>query len=1579
MLLLLQATPGWAQSGTWTNLAGGSWATAANWSGSVIADGTDSTADFGTLNLAADATVTLDGARTIGNLTFSDTTATYFNWIINPGSSGPLTMAVSSGTPTITVNNGAAVINTVIAGAGGLRLASAAGAGYVQLNAANTYSGGTIVGNNTQISIGNAQAIGSGSLLFGETVGVGQNYVQAAGADRTITNNIEIRNIRLVAASAAVAGQTAGNLTLSGNVLLNQGASNVRDIFCQKDLTLSGPVSGGPAGLNLVAGRLILQGSNTFTNGVTITGNNASVLNINANAALGAAANVVTFAAPGTLQSGATPINLPTSRNINIISNSIATIDVTNSSYVMTLAGPVTSSATNGALRKVGAGTLVLDSGSGVTNRLTGLSITGGTNEWRSGSLVISSNASSVTAGQFTNGFVNAGNFLLTGGNISATAGDYIFTAGRAGDGGASVFTQNGGIFDGGNNIELLGYGINGVFNLNGGTNICGSIQFQSAGSINLNGGVLNVASIYAMAANLPVYFNGGTLKARQDTTYLFGNSSGQNPLIYIKNGGAFIDSSTFAVQNQLYLRTDSGSLGGGLTKLGTGTLTLVPANPFFAGNMTNTAGTLALGDVGSLGTGSLVLVSNAVLASAANLNAGVTNAILLAGNGTVGTPTQPLKLSGVISGPGALTKTGASGLTLAAVNTYSGGTTNIAGSLLLASPGVSLPGNIHLAGGLLQLGAAEQIADTSIMTFGLAADQTRLQLQGFNETIGGVQDSGGAGVRIVEAAQDNLASKPATLTLNVSGANAYNFGGYVRNGSVAGDTSPLSLIKDGTGTQTFSGSSDLVYYTGPTLINAGVLELSGANSAVNASAITINSGGTVKFSGGGTHSALISGAGNLIAVGATALTLSGINNSYTGITTITNGTIITTTLANGGVNSSIGAAPSAAANLVLADGTLNYGGVTASCDRNFTIAAAKTATLAVGSAVANLTLTGTAPTSTGFLKKIGLGILTLDPGAGSYNVGCLSADAGSLVLKSGTFTTTGTDPSVVGYFVGAGARGGKLVVDGGTLNVTGSGALKLGAAANGNVDILAGSVNASDFILGHGGNVIGTQSGGNVSVTNLYHYDSGNATNTLTGGTLTAKRIYNFTAAVNYFTLILNGGVVRAAPGTARLMDNGGRGGREMDVLLGSVGATIDTSLSDATIARPLDDVSAQAGQLTKIGTGTLTLSSNNTYTGSTIVSAGTLLVNGSLSTGAVTVQTNATLGGTGTIGGSVTFDAGAMALFTNGSQLTIAGGVTLSTNVVRMNLSNNVPIGSYILATCGSSSGAFSSSPTIVSGSLVANTHAVIITTSSNVVLQVATTLALSSSSPTNGYLDNVTFTATVSPTNATGWVVFATNLVALETNSLVAGVAAASLSSLPRGTNLIIAIYSGDGNHLASTNTLNQVVTNHPPVAVAVTQARAKGVSFKIPISELLTNVTDVDGDINTLQNVGAGTNGAAILFDSVNVYYVPSTGANSNANDSFTYTVSDGFGGSATANILVNVISAVGPAQVSPPTNGVVHLTFFGLPSTPYVVQTTTNLDTPWWPLSTNSTGSDGSWQFTDPNATNASQYYRLTQP
>ena len=92
----------------------------------------------------------------------------------------------------------------------------------------------------------------------------------------------------------------------------------------------------------------------------------------------------------------------------------------------------------------------------------------------------------------------------------------------------------------------------------------------------------------------------------------------------------------------------------------------------------------------------------------------------------------------------------------------------------------------------------------------------------------------------------------------------------------------------------------------------------------------------------------------------------------------------------------------------------------------------------------------------------------------------------------------------------------------------------------------------------------------------------------------------------------------------------------------------------------------------LVKQGTGTQTLTAANTYAGTTTVSAGTLLVNGSLGSGSVHVREGAAIGGTGSIGGDLHFDNAALlhiASFT--SPLAVSGTVSFGNGFGIANLS--------------------------------------------------------------------------------------------------------------------------------------------------------------------------------------------------------------------------------------------------------------------------------------------------------------------
>ena len=81
------------------------------------------------------------------------------------------------------------------------------------------------------------------------------------------------------------------------------------------------------------------------------------------------------------------------------------------------------------------------------------------------------------------------------------------------------------------------------------------------------------------------------------------------------------------------------------------------------------------------------------------------------------------------------------------------------------------------------------------------------------------------------------------------------------------------------------------------------------------------------------------------------------------------------------------------------------------------------------------------------------------------------------------------------------------------------------------------------------------------------------------------------------------------------------------------------DSNGTDDTLA---GTIIGTGGGLTKVGSDALTLTANDSYTGPTTVSAGTLLVNTSLASSIVNVGSGGTLRGTGTITGSVSLAAG-------------------------------------------------------------------------------------------------------------------------------------------------------------------------------------------------------------------------------------------------------------------------------------------------------------------------------------------------
>lgn len=265
---------------TWTNLVGGnasgSWAAQNNWTGGTLPTTTGSSVLFNNSDITADSTITLDGYTTVGSMTFSDVNpASAANWILNAGSPSAPTLTLGGANPTITVTNlatgEAAVINAVIGGTGGL---TKAGTSFLQLNGANTYTGGTIIsGADCRISAGNASAFGAGTITVGAIAGANEVWFNAAG-NLTLTNAFEIRAIRWIIDNNTVNGIAAGDLSVNGNVLLNVGPSNVRDIYCNKNLTINGNLTVTPA-----VNPMNKQGGSTLTLNGTNTVGGASAVN----------------------------------------------------------------------------------------------------------------------------------------------------------------------------------------------------------------------------------------------------------------------------------------------------------------------------------------------------------------------------------------------------------------------------------------------------------------------------------------------------------------------------------------------------------------------------------------------------------------------------------------------------------------------------------------------------------------------------------------------------------------------------------------------------------------------------------------------------------------------------------------------------------------------------------------------------------------------------------------------------------------------------------------------------------------------------------------------------------------------------------------------------------------------------------------------------------------------------------------------------------------------------------------------------------------------------------------------------
>jgi autotransporter-associated beta strand protein len=172
-------------------------------------------------------------------------------------------------------------------------------------------------------------------------------------------------------------------------------------------------------------------------------------------------------------------------------------------------------------------------------------------------------------------------------------------------------------------------------------------------------------------------------------------------------------------------------------------------------------------------------------------------------------------------------------------------------------------------------------------------------------------------------------------------------------------------------------------------------------------------------------------------------------------------------------------------------------------------------------------------------------------------------------------------------------------------------------------------------------------------------------------------------------FTIGVNGATLESTGAGAVTFGSGG--GANVTAGTGARALTLGgTSTAANTVTSILANGTTGSDLLSLVKTdaGTWVLGGANTYTGTTAVLAGTLLVNGnqSAATGAVSVASAAVLGGTGTTGGNVAFGSGGLFAFNATAPLTVSGSVTFASPATfgvasLVGLSNSVPDATYPL----------------------------------------------------------------------------------------------------------------------------------------------------------------------------------------------------------------------------------------------------------------------------------------------------------